>query len=211
MGSSPLVDIGEYLLFGVSLIGALAWYVYLAIVVAVAGLVLARYLTNYLNPFGSFAYRLARPAGVLLANMRNTGLYYPLRKVLKFDPAPLMLIVGTVLACYFLSVLVSYCLVFVAGLGRSLIAFGNGHTGEGARYLIGTALFGGLLYLLFLIMVIVVNWLFGLLSRSAYRSRERIWPLVRVFDRGPFAGWGLLVFGISLSIAAALIQQLLLS
>lgn len=214
MGFSPLVLIGEYILFATQLLAGLAWYAYVAIVVIVLVTVLARYVaeTLHLNPFSRIVYHLTRPASILLSNMRNSQLYYPLRKALKFDPAVLMLLIGTAIACYAISIVVGYVLMVMAGLGQSLIKFGDGYWFTGARLLLGTLLLAVILYLLTLMLSIFVNWIFGIFARFARTAFNRLRPLLRVFEfGGAFAGWSFLILGIALSFAARAVQVIFLS
>ena len=214
MDLSPLILAGEYILFAAQLVGQLSWYVYIAIVVVVVALLVAHYLTDVLrlNPFGRVAYHANRPARMLLENMRRSRLYYPLRRALKFDPAVLMLLIGTAIICYVVSLVIGYLLALMSGVGRSLIAFGDGYVFNGVRYLVGTVLLAVIFYLLALMLIVFVNWIFGLLSRAAYRALERIGPLLHIFEfGGVFRGWSFLILGIALSFAASAVQLIFLS
>ncbi|MEP7270669.1 MAG: hypothetical protein ABI882_04160 [Acidobacteriota bacterium] len=214
MGFSPLVLVGEYILFAAQLIAGLSWYVYLGIVVVVAATVIARYLseTLHLNPFSRVVYHLTRPASILLANMRNSRFYYPLRRALKFDPAVLMLLIGTAIACYAISIVVAYFLGLMSGAGRALIALGDGYVFTAIRLLVGTVLLGVIFYLLTLMLLVFVNWIFGLFARAARRAFQRLGPLLHLFEfGGAFAGWSFLILGIALSFAAAAVQMIFLS
>ncbi len=214
MGYSPLVLVGEYIIFAAQLIAGLAWYLYAGIVVVVGSLMLARYLTEalHLNPFSRVIYSLTRPASVLLANMRNSRFYYPLRRALKFDPAVLMVLIATAIVCYVISLVLNYLLGVVSGAGRCLIAFGEGHAFTGVRFLVGTVLLGVIFYLLSLMLLIFVNWMFGLFTRAAHQALGRIGPLLHLFEfGGTFAGWSFMILGIALSFAAAAVQAIFLS
>ena len=214
MDLSPLVLAGEYILFAAQLVGQISWYIYLGIVVVVAALLIAHYLTEvlHLNPFGRLAYHANRPARGMLDRMRKSRLYYPLRRALKFDPAVLMLLIGTAIVCYVISLVIGYLLSLMSGVGRSLIAFGDGYAFNGVRYLVGTILLAVIFYLLALMLIVFVNWIFGLFSRAAYRALERIGPLLRIFEfGGVFAGWSFLILGIALSFAAGAVQMIFLS
>ena len=214
MDLSSLVLAGQYILFAAQLVGQISWYVYMSIVVVVVALLVARYLTNalHLNPFGQLAYHANRPADVLLGNMRRSRLYYPMRRALKFDPAVLMLLIATAIVCYVISLVISYLLGLMSGVGRSLIAFGDGYAFNGVRYLAGTVLLAVIFYLLALMLVVFVNWIFGLFSRAAYRALERIGPLLHIFEfGGVFAGWSFLILAIALNIAASAVQMIFLS
>jgi hypothetical protein len=149
---------------------------------------------------------------MLLENMRRSRLYYPLRRALKFDPAVLMLLIGTAIICYVVSLVIGYLLALMSGVGRSLIAFGDGYVFNGVRYLVGTVLLAVIFYLLALMLIVFVNWIFGLLSRAAYRALERIGPLLHIFEfGGVFRGWSFLILGIALSFAASAVQLIFLS
>jgi len=214
MDLSPLVLAGEYILFAAQLVGQISWYIYLGIVVVVGALLAAHYLTEvlHLSPFGRLAYHANRPARVLLDNMRRSRLYYPLRRALKFDPAVLMLLIGTAIVCYVISLVVGYLLSLMSGVGRSMIAFGDGYAFNGVRYLVGTVLLAVIFYLLALMLIVFVNWIFGLFARASYRALERIGPLLRIFEfGGVFAGWSFLILGIALSFAAGAVQMIFLS
>jgi hypothetical protein len=214
MESSPLILVGQYIIDAAQAIRFVAWYVYGAIFIAVVGLLLLRLLIDalQLSPFGRFAYYARRPANELLQNMRHSRLYFPLKRALGFDPAILMLLIATAILCYVASLVIDYIFGLLVGLGGSLLAFGSGHLFTGVRYLIGTILLAVVFYLLALMLIVFVNWVFGLLSRPAYRALERISPLLRIFEfGGVFTGWSFLILGIALSFAAAAIQLIFLS
>jgi hypothetical protein len=214
MDSSPLVSIGRSIISLAHLIGAYSWYLYGALFAVVALLLVLRFLTEALrlNPFGRFAYYTARPANNLLRNVRSSRFYYPLKRALSFDPAFLMVVIGTAIVCYVIYLIVSYLLNVLIGLGGSLSAFGSGEWFQGVRYLIGTVLLAVIFYLLALMLLVFVNWMFGLFSRAAYRALDRIAPLLRIFEfGGVFAGWSFLILGIALSFAASAVQFIFFS
>lgn len=214
MNSSPLVFAGQGVLIIAQLISQASWFVYTGIIATVIALVLMRYLNEALglNPFSRFVYYTTRPAERLLSNMRRSHIYYPLRSALNFDPAVLMLLITTALVCYVVSLVINYLLVLMAGAGRSLIAFGEGAIFTGARFLIGTVLLTVIFYLLAMMLVIFVNWIFGLFAHLANRARGQIEPLLRIFRfNGAFAGWSFLILGIALNFAATAVQSIFLS
>jgi hypothetical protein len=172
MGFSPLAVAGEQILFAAQMLAALVWYISLGVAFIVMTLLLVRFVVEKLglNPFSRVVYNLTRPAGVLLANMRNSRFYYPMRRALKFDPAYLMVIMATAIVCYVLSILINYLLAVVSGAGRSLIALGDGQVFTGVRFIVGTLLLAVIFYLLGLMLLIFVNWIFGLFTRAAHRD-----------------------------------------
>lgn len=213
MGSSPLTLAGEYILFTVQFVAGLAPYVYVGIVGIVGFLLLARYLIGalHINPFSRVTYNLSRPGSILLANMRNSQFYYPLRRALKFDPAVLMVLIGTAIVCYVISIVVNYLLAVVTGVGRSMMAFGEGYAFSGLRFLVGALLLGVIFYLLSMMLLIFVNWVFGLFTRAAHRALNRLGPLLHIFEfGGAAAGWSFLILWIALTFAAAAVQMIFL-
>lgn len=209
-----MVIAGQYLIFTAQIIGGLAWFVYIGIVVAVVALIVSRYVIDALrlNPFNRVVHALMRPADVLLGNMRQSRFYYPLRRALNFDPAVLMVLFATAIVCYVVSLVIHYLLMLVSGLGRSLTAFGTGSLFSGARYAVGTILLTVIFYLLSLMLLVFTYWIFGLFRRASYRALERIGPLLRIFEfGGAFAGWSFLILGIALSFAASAVQLIFLS
>ena len=214
MDSSPLVTVGRSIVALAQIIGEYSWYVYGAIFAAVALLLLTHLVSDAfrLNPFGRVAYYTTRPANNLLRNVRSSRFYYPLKRALSFDPAVLMVVVGTAIICYVIYLILSYLINVLVGLGGSLGAFGTGQLFQGMRYLIGTVLLAVIFYLLTLMLLVFVNWIFGLFSRAAYRALDRIAPLLRIFEfGGVFAGWSFLILGIALSFAASAVQFIFFS
>jgi hypothetical protein len=214
MGFSPLAVAGEQILIVAQIIAALVWYVSLGIAVVVMALLLFRFIAERLglNPFSRMVYNLTRPAGLLLTNMRNSRFYYPLRRALKFDPAYLMVILATAIVCYVVSIVIGYLLSVIGGTGRTLIALGDGQVFSGLRFAVGTLLLGVIFYLLALMLLVFVNWIFGLFTRAAHRALNRIGPLLNVFEfGGVFAGWSFMLLWIALSFAAAAVERIFLS
>jgi hypothetical protein len=210
----PLIIAGQYLIFAAQIIGGLAWFVYIGIVVAVVALLVSRYVIDALrlNPFNRLVHGVMRPADAMLGNMRQSRFYYPLRRALNFDPAVLMVLFATAIACYVVSLVIHYLLMLMSGLGRSLTAFGAGNLFSGARYAVGTILLAVIFYLLSLMLLVFAYWIFGLFRRASYRALERIGPLLRIFEfGGAFAGWSFLILGIALSFAASAVQLIFLS
>lgn len=201
-------------MFAAQIVAGLVWYISLGVAIVVMTLLLVRFVVEKLgiNPFSRVAYNLTRPAGVLLANMRNSRFYYPLRRALKFDPAYLMVILATAIVCYVISIGINYLLSVVSGAGRSLIAFGDGQVFTGLRLMVGTLLLAVIFYLLVLMLLVFVNWIFGLFTRAAHRALNRIGPLLNVFEfGGVFAGWSFLLLWIALSFAAAAVERIFLT
>lgn len=205
---------GQYIILAAQLIGQLSWYIYIGFMLIIGLLVLVRYLVEplRLNPFSRLVYNLMRPSSVLLGHMRKSQIYYPLRRFLRFDPAVLMLLIAAVVVCYAVSIVISYLLTIMSGVGRSLIAFGDGFASDGLRYLVGSLLLTAIFYLLVLMLILLVNWVFGVFAAAAHRALERIMPLLRIFKfRGVFAQWSFMILAIALSIATALVQAIFLS
>jgi len=214
MENSVLITIGQTIIGVGQTIKFVASYIYLAIFAAVVVLLLLRALSGALNlnPFGSFSYYATRPGNDLLRNMRNSRFYYPLKRALGFDPAIIMVLVATAIVCYVVYLIIDYFFMLLTGLGRVFIAFGSGNLFTGIRYLIGTLLLAIIFYLLALMLLVFVNWIFGLFNRLAYRALNRIAPLLRIFEFGGiFAGWSFLILGIALSFAASAVQLVFFS
>ena len=212
--NSTLVTAGEYVLHLAQFINFISWYVYIGAAVIVGGLLLLRFLNDALriSPFGLWYRYTSDVATAMLKNMRHSRFYYSLRRAFNFDPAVLMLLVGTAIVCYAVALVVNYFIVILTGLGNSLLAFGGGSSVTGVRFLVGTVLLGAILFLLALMLIIFVYWIFGIFSRVAYRALERMGPLLRVFEfGGAFAGWSFFLLGIALSFAASAVQAVFLS
>ncbi|MFN0121892.1 MAG: hypothetical protein ACKV2V_15465 [Blastocatellia bacterium] len=188
-------------------------YVYLAIIATVVVLLLLKYLLDALNvsPFGRFTHRLRRPGAVMLHSVRVSRFYFPLKQALGFDPAPLMILIATAIVCYVVSEIVKYLLILLGGLGGALLAIDRGQLGKAGMNLIGVVLLGVVFYLLTLMLIVFVNWLFGLLARPGSWALHRIEPLLRIFEfGGRFAGFSFLLLYIALSFAASAISAIFL-
>jgi hypothetical protein len=210
---SLLITGGRSVVAIAQLVQFASFYVFSAIIAFVVVVLLLRFITDalQLSPFGRFAYYATRPANELLRNMRQSRFYFPLKRALGFDPAILMLLIATAILCYVAYVVVGYLTTVLLALASVLIAFGDGELFTAARHLIGMVLIGVLFYLMALMTIVFVNWLFGLLSRPAYRALERIAPLLRIFEFGGiFTGWSFLILWIALSFAAGAIQLIFL-
>src|SRR5436190_9492523 len=133
MQSSFLIQAGQFLAAIAVVIQLLARYVYTAIVVAVAVLLLLRWLVDalQLSPFGRFAYHARKPGNDMIFKMKNSPFYFPLKRSLGFDPAILMVILGTAIFCYLVAIIIDYLTSLLAGLGQTLVAFGKGSPGTG--------------------------------------------------------------------------------
>ncbi|MFN7949067.1 MAG: hypothetical protein U0Z53_27185 [Blastocatellia bacterium] len=214
MGSSPLSQLARFIGLVADFIAAWIGYVYGAIIVLVIVLLLARYLLDLfqISPFGRFVYRLRRPATEMLHNVRSSRFYFPLKRALGFDPAVLMILIATAIVCYVISIVVGNLLQLLGGIVRVLLRFDQGQVAGAARNLIGVLLLAVIFYLLTLMLIVFVNWLFGLLSRAAFWSLRRIEPLLRLFEfGGMFAGWSFLILWIALSFAATAVTLVFLS
>lgn len=187
-------------------------YARLAITVTIGvavTLLLIRWLTDVLqvNEFGRLAYYLRRPTDNMISHARSSRFYYPLRQSLKFNPAILMVLVGLAIVWYVVLTVVGYLTAIITGLASSVSAFGNNSLFSGIRYLIGSLLLVVIFYLMSLMTMVFVNWISGLLDRTAYWAMRRIEPLLRVFEfGGAFAGWSFLILWIALSFAAIAVQ-----
>ncbi len=211
---SPFLLAGRSINIFAELIQFAITYVFGAIIAFVVVALLLRFLTDalQLSPFGRFAYYATRPANEMLRNMRQSRFYFPLKRAFGFDPAIIMLLIATAILCYVANTVMSYLITVLMGLGNALIAFSNGQPFTGARYLIGSLLLAAVFYLMALMTMVFIHWLFGLLTRAAYRALERIGPLLSLFEfRGLLAGWSFLILWITLSIAAIAIQIIFLS
>lgn len=189
-------------------------YVYGAIIITIIALLLARYLLDLfrVSPFGSLAFRLRRPASEMLHNVRNSRFYFPLKRALGFDPAILMILIATAIVCYVVSIVVNNLLQLLGGIVLVLERFDRGEALTAGRNLIGVILLGVIFYLLTLMLIVFVNWLFGLLGQVAHWALKRIEPLLRLFEfGGMFAGWSFLILWIALSFAAAAVSFIFLS
>lgn len=212
--NSSLVIAGEYILRLAQFINFIAWYLYITVAVIVGGLLLIRYLNDVfrINPFGRWYRSTSEVADKMLRNMRKSRFYYSLRRAFGFDPAVLMLLIGTAVVCYVVALIINYLIVILTGLGNSFLAFGGGSAVTGIRFLVGTVLLGAIFFLLALMLIIFVYWIFGIFSRVAFRALERLGPLLRVFEfGGTFAGWSFVILGIALSFAASAVQLMFLS
>lgn len=214
MGASPLSQIANAIEVVIRFISSFIGYVYGAIIIAVIVLLLARYLLDLLrvSPFGRWAYQLRRPATEMLHNVRSSRFYFPLKRALGFDPAVLMILIATAIVCYVVSIVVNNLLQLLSGIVLVLDRVDRGNVLTAARNLIGVLLLGIIFYLLTLMLIVFVNWLFGLLSRVAYRALKRIEPLLRLFEfGGMLAGWSFLILWIALSFAASAVTLIFLS
>ena len=214
MGSSPLSQIARFIGLVADFIAAWIGYVYGAIIVLVIVLLLVRYLLDVfqISPFGRLVYRLRRPATEMLHNVRSSRFYAPLKRALGFDRAVLMILIATAIVCYVISIVVSNLLQLLGGIVRVLLRFDQGEVAGAARNLLGVLLLAVIFYLLTLMLIVFVNWLFGLLSRASFWSLRRIEPLLRLFEfGGMFAGWSFLILWIALSFAATAVTLVFLS
>jgi hypothetical protein len=214
MGSSFLSSAAYFIETIIRFIASSVSYVYGAIIAAVLILLLARYLIDVLqiSPFGRAIYYLRRPGNELLHNMRSSRFYVPLKRALGFDPAVLMVLVATAIVCYVVSEIIGYLITLMGGLAGVLKTFDIGRALTAGRYLIGVLLLGIVFYLLTLMLIVFVNWLFGLLRGIANRAMYRIEPLLRIFEfGGVFAGWSFLILYIALTFAARAITVIFFS
>lgn len=214
MGSSFLSSAARFIETIIGFIASSVSYVYGAIIAAVLILLLARYLIDALqiSPFGRVIYYLRRPGNELLHNMRSSRFYVPLKRALGFDPAVLMVLVATAIVCYVVSEIIGYLITLMGGLAGVLKTFDLGRTLTAGRYLIGVLLLGIVFYLLTLMLIVFVNWLFGLLRGLANRAMHRIEPLLRIFEfGGAFAGWSFMILYIALTFAARAITVIFFS
>jgi len=214
MQASPLITAGQLIGDLAQIISSASSYIFSVIIALVVLALLLRFIVEALklSPFGRFAYYATRPANDMLRNMRQSRFYFPLKRAFGFDPAIIMLLIATAILCYVAYVIIDYLTKVIWALSGALTAFGRGHLFNGARFLIGTLLLTAVFYLMVLMTLVFINWLFGLLSRPAYRALERIGPLLRLFEfGGVLAGWSFLLLWIALSIAALAIQIIFLS
>src|ERR1051326_9290759 len=99
---SPLLLAGRLVVTCAQYLQLAAFYLFGAIIVFIIVALLLRFITQALrlSPFGRFAYYAVRPADELLRNMRQSRYYFPLKRAFGFDPAILMLLLGTAILCY---------------------------------------------------------------------------------------------------------------
>lgn len=203
---SSLTAVGQFIGKDLAqLINDARGYIFGAIILAVVIVILLQVLADglKLNPFGKFAYYTTKPAHALIANMRQSRFYYPLKRAFGFDPAILMILIATAILGYVVYTMIGYFIIFLAGLGNGLIRIGLGQALTGAKYLIGTLLIAAIFFLLSLMLIIFVNSLFGLLRKAALFAYKRITPLLQLFEfGGMFAGWSFLILWIALTFAA---------
>ena len=213
MESSPLSQIARVLNLLISFILASLGYVYGAIIGAIVVLLLLRYLLDWMqvSPFGRFAYYVRKPANELIHNVRSSRFYFPLKRALGFDPSVLMILIATAIVCYVVAEAVGFLLKVLQGLGMALTRFDRGETLAAGRNLLGVLLLGIIFYLLTMMLIVFVNWLFGLLSSAARWAMKRIEPLLHLFEfGGALAGWSFLILYIALSFAARAVSAIFL-
>lgn len=175
----------------------------------IAGLLLLRYLPELLglNPFSRTYYAMRRPTNDLIAHMRRSRFYSPLRQSLGFDPSLLMVLVAIAILWYVISGVMQNLFFILQGVGLSLIRFGTGDVFTGVRYLIGVGILAVLFFLMALMTITFINWIFGLLDRLAWHAFNRLNPLLRLFEfGGAFTGWSFVILWMALSFALMAVQ-----
>jgi hypothetical protein len=171
----------------------------------IIGMLIIRFLTDALkmSPFGRVYQSVRRPTDELYRRMRTSNIYYPLRRSLGFDPTVIMILFALAISWYVIYLVSDYLFQIVLGMGASLTSFVRGEVFSGARILIGTILLGVIFFLMTMMTIVFVNWLFGLMRRSAYWSMERLAPLLKIFEfGGVLAGFSFIILWIALVFAA---------
>lgn len=164
----------------------------LALLIAVV-LILIRVLVDKydFNPFGRLVYYLCRPTNRWFYEIRNSPIYRPVRNLVRFEPAWLLLLLAAAVMYFLVRDLVGDVLTWFWCLGRTLTAFGGGDTASGIKASIGTALLAVIYALTAMMTILVIHSWFGLFDRWAYKAGQRIYPLIHKLDRegrfGPFA------------------------
>jgi hypothetical protein len=205
------IGIGQALIEGIAILqGVTKTAIGLTIGVVVT-LLLMRLLAEglRLNPFGSLYQTMRRPTDRVIAHLRTSRFYSPLRQSLGFDPSVLMVLLALAILWYVLTGVMQNLFFLLQGLGLSLISLGRGDLLVGAKYLIGVGLLAILFFLMAMMTVIFVNWIFGLFRRLAWRALDRLTPLLRLFEFGGiFTGWSFLILWIAVSFAAQAVQAI---
>ena len=123
-----------------------------------------------------------------------------------------MVLIATAILCYIAYTTIVDVTSVLGGLANTLIAFGAGEVFSGVVCLIGTVLLAGGVFLMLLMTLIFFHWITGWLARPAYRSLERIAPLLNIFEfGGALAGLSFLILWLVLIFAKAAIQFLFFS
>lgn len=204
-----VTETGQFLLASIA---QLQRYLELCIwltIAVIAGLLLLRYLPELLrlNPFSQTYLAMRRPTNNLIAHMRRSRFYSPLRQSLGFDPSLLMVLVALAILWYVISGVLHNLFFILQGIGLGLIRFGMGEIFTGIRYLIGAGILAVLFFLMALMTITFINWIFGMLDRLAWHSLNRLNPLLRLFEfGGAFTGWSFVILWMALSFAAMAVQ-----
>jgi hypothetical protein len=208
---SPLITAGNFFqnaALWLAVIAGTAANIALAVVL---GLILLRFLFDYFNlsPFGKFAYYIRKPTNRWFYEIKESQFYYPLRRTFGFDPIWILLLLAFVLFFFLLRGLIGDVVVFLSCISKTLVAFGQGEIVTAVKYLIGTVLIGMIFFLMGMMTVLVIHSWFGLFDRAAFWAGQRIYPLLRSFDRsGQFGG---LIFLIAFFVLGFVSQAVLVA
>ncbi len=207
---SPLITAGEVVGSVAAWLQLITWYAAnLALALALI-LLLIRFLSDRydLNPFGRAIYYARRITDRWFYGIKNSQLYYPIRKAVSFDPVWVLLLIAFVMLFFLLRNLMDDLIALLMCISITLMRFGAGNPGAGGKALLGTVLLGLIYFLMGLMTILVINSWFGLFERWAYWAGRRIYPLLRSLDPGGRLGpWAFLLAFFLLSIVAAAVRQ----
>ncbi|HKX27042.1 MAG TPA: hypothetical protein VJ302_05050 [Blastocatellia bacterium] len=211
MNMLSIGEVGNLIIYTVNSLQGFVQIVIGITIGLVTAFLLLRILTDVLklNPFGRLYQNARRPTDEVIARMKSSRFYYPLRKSLGFDPAVIMVLFALAITWYVVYTVIDNLFLILNYLGASIIRFGNGNFFIGALYLIGTLLLAIILFLMTLMTIVFVNWLFGLLRGASYWAMERLSPLLHVFEfGGMFAGFSFIILWIALTFAYAAVLKI---
>src|SRR5262245_53777038 len=121
MNLVPIVEIGNLIISTVrSLQGFVQLVISITIGVVTAFLIL-RVMTDALklNPFGRAYQTARRPTDEVIARMKGSHFYYPLRKSLGFDPAVIMVLFALAITWYVVYTVIDNMFLILNYLGAS--------------------------------------------------------------------------------------------
>jgi hypothetical protein len=206
-------SVAGYLLYLARLIPEVAKYIFGVVILFVFIILTLRMLADVLklNPFGKFAYYSTQPANRMMGYMRSSPFYYPLKRVLGFDPSVLMVFFATVILCYVMFVIVNYVSTSLLAIANLLFAVAKPELLLAGRYLIGTTLLIIVFFVMTLMTIIFINSFFGLLKSTAQFAAQRLQPLLELFERRlPWPGLSFLLLWLILTFVASAVELTLL-
>ncbi len=179
---SPITTVGEYLSRIAFQLLRYANDLTFLLCLVVLLLVIARYLTDRfnVNPFGRVPFYLRRPTDGWFYHLKHSQLYFAAKKAFGFDPIWLLMGAGVVLVYLMLPSLIGPIIGMLQAISTTLSHFGAGRVRAGIAALVGTVLLTCIYSLLLMMLVMVVNFFFGILARPAQRAGTFIYPLINL-------------------------------